>query len=283
MRALLLPNQQIPSQLLSPTSPSERIQELDLLRGFAILGMFYVHMTGLPWDWALEAQGQSELDSLLTQSSYVLFSTKAFSLFSILFGFGFALQMQRAELRNRPFLPVYLRRMLGLFIIGNAIWLLGIPNDVLILYAIFAILLMPLRNSGSGTIFLAGGLFASVYIVADMVISVPEYFGHLKWLWNYRLMTSRMHKERGRLRYTVKALSRSFSRTGLNAGSHGGQIGGTFCGSSRSAASCCSACSWLARVGCTMSRAIVRSFVAPGGGDWAWGCYSRHSALCPCI
>jgi len=182
MRALILPNQRLPTSLLSPTPPSERIQELDLLRGFAILGMFYVHMTGLPWDWAVEAQGQSGLDKLLSQSRYLLFSTKAFSLFSILFGFGFALQMQRAEIRNSPFLPVYLRRMLGLFIIGNVTWLLGIPNDVLILYAMFAILLVPLRNSKSGTIFLAGGLFASVYIVTDTVTSVPEYFGHLKWV-----------------------------------------------------------------------------------------------------
>jgi uncharacterized protein len=182
MRVLILPNQQLPTSLLSPTAPTERIQELDLLRGFAILGMFYVHMTGLPWNWMLEAQRQSGLDILLIRSADFLFSTKAFSLFSLLFGFGFALQMQRAEIRNSPFLPVYLRRMLGLFIIGNAIWLLGIPNDVLILYALFAVLLIPLRNSSSGTILLAGGLFASVYVVADTLTSVPEYFGHLKWV-----------------------------------------------------------------------------------------------------
>ncbi len=71
------------TSLMSPTTPSERIQELDLLRGFAILGMFYVHMTGFPWNWALEAQGQSGLDILLGQSRYFLFSTKAFSLFSM--------------------------------------------------------------------------------------------------------------------------------------------------------------------------------------------------------
>jgi len=170
------------TSLMSPTTPSERIQELDLLRGFAILGMFYVHMTGFPWNWALEAQGQSGLDILLGQSRYFLFSTKAFSLFSMLFGFGFALQMQRAELRNSPFLPVYLRRMLGLFIIGNAIFLLGIPNDVLIIYAMFAVLLIPLRNASSGIILLVGGLFVAVYIVADTVTSVPEFFGHLKWV-----------------------------------------------------------------------------------------------------
>jgi uncharacterized protein len=144
--------------------------------------MFYVHMTGLPWNWALEAQGQSGLDILLIRSNYFLFSTKAFSLFSLLFGFGFALQMQRAEVRNNPFLPVYLRRTLGLFIIGNTIWLLGITNDVLILYALFALLLIPLRNRSSGAVLLVAGVLASVYIVADTLTSVPEYFGHLEWV-----------------------------------------------------------------------------------------------------
>ena len=182
MQTLILPNQQLPTSSISPTAPSERIQELDLLRGFAILGMFYVHMTGFPWNWALEAQGQSGLDILLGHSRYVLFLTKAFSLFALLFGFGFALQMQRSERRNSPFLPIYLRRILGLFIIGNAIWLLGIPNDVLILYAMFAVLLIPLRKSSNGTVLLAAGLFASVYIVVDTLVSVPEYFGHLKWV-----------------------------------------------------------------------------------------------------
>ena len=170
------------TSLMSPTTPSERIQELDLLRGFAILGMFYVHMTGFPWNWMLEAEGQSALDVLLGHSRYVLFRSKAFSLFALLFGFGFALQMQRAELRNSPFLPVYLRRILGLFIIGNVIWLLGIPNDVLILYAMFAVLLIPLRNSSNGAVFLAAGLCVSVYMVTDTLVSVPEYFGHLKWV-----------------------------------------------------------------------------------------------------
>ncbi len=177
-----MPNQQLPTSLISPTAPSERIQELDLLRGFAILGMFYVHMTGFPWNWALEAQGQSGLDIILGHSRYILFRGKAFSLFALLFGFGFALQMQRSELRNRPFLPIYLRRILGLFIIGNAIWLLGINNDALILYAMFAVLLIPLRNSSNGTVLLVGGLFASAYIVFDTVASVPEYFGHLNWV-----------------------------------------------------------------------------------------------------
>jgi uncharacterized protein len=168
------------STLLTPTVASERIQALDLLRGFAILGMFFVHMTGVSWNWALAEQGLSGLNLLLLYGGDFLFSTKAFSLFSLLFGFGFALQMQRAEARNSPFLPVYLRRMLGLFIIGNAIWLLGIPNDVLIIFAMFAVLLIPLRHRPSGVILLVAGFFAAVQLFADTLVSVPQYFGQLE-------------------------------------------------------------------------------------------------------
>ncbi len=166
--------------MLTPTSVTERIQALDLLRGFAILGMFFVHATNFPWNWALEEQGQSVLDLLLSYGGDFLFSTKAFSLFSLLFGFGFALQLQRAEARNSPFLPFYLRRVFGLFVIGNAIYLLGVQNDVLIIYAMFALLLVTLRQKRSSLVLLVAGVLVGVYVVADTLVSVPQYFGELK-------------------------------------------------------------------------------------------------------
>ena len=165
-------DQRQPVSLLTPTAAKERIQALDLLRGFAIFGMFFAHMT--------QEQDQSGLDLLLGRVGFFLFTTKAFSLFSFLFGFGFALQMQRAELRNSPFLPFYLRRVLGLLIIGNLIMLLGIANDALAIYALFSLVLIPLRKCSSKVVLLVAGFFVSVYIIADTLTSVPEYFGGLQ-------------------------------------------------------------------------------------------------------
>jgi hypothetical protein len=46
-----------------------------------------------------------------------------FTLFSFLFGWGFALQMSRAEARGARFLPFYSRRLFVLLLIGLANWI----------------------------------------------------------------------------------------------------------------------------------------------------------------
>ena len=166
--------------ILAPTSSEERIEALDLLRGFAIVGMFTVHMTNLFWGDLLEEQGPTTLDEIIRIGGEYLFSTKAFSLFSFLFGFGFALQLQRARYKNAPFVPLYLRRTLGLFIIGNLAMLLGINNDVLVLYAMFALVLYLVRNFSNRSILLLAVLLVLNYIVIDTLTSVPEYFGDSK-------------------------------------------------------------------------------------------------------
>jgi uncharacterized protein len=166
--------------ILAPTSPEERIEALDLLRGFAIVGMFAVHMTNLFWGDLLEEQGPTTLDEIIRVGGEFLFSTKAFSLFGFLFGFGFALQLQRARYKRAPFVPLYLRRTLGLFIIGNLTMLLGINNDVLVLYAMFALVLFLVRNFSNRSILLLAVLLVINYIVIDTLTSVPEYFGDSK-------------------------------------------------------------------------------------------------------
>ena len=44
---------------------------------------------------------------------------KFYRLFALLFGVGFALQMQRLEARGAPFVTLYLRRLGVLFVIGS--------------------------------------------------------------------------------------------------------------------------------------------------------------------
>ena len=47
-----------------------------------------------------------------------LLEAKSYSLLSLLFGWGVAVQMARAEARGARFLPLYLRRLLFLLILG---------------------------------------------------------------------------------------------------------------------------------------------------------------------
>ena len=114
-----------------PVAPASRMVEVDIVRGFALFGVLLVNMYGfgadsIAWD--------SPIDRLAFAFTRVFFESKSWTLFSILFGFGFALQLQGAEKRGTRILPMYLRRLTVLFGIGAAHALL-FDGDILMLYA----------------------------------------------------------------------------------------------------------------------------------------------------
>ena len=99
-----------------PVSPQERVALLDVLRGFAILGIMFVnndvagYYTGLLFPSGLEQFGHKLIS--------VLGSGKLWTLFAILYGVGFAIQLERADARGTNIIPAYLRRQFFLALIG---------------------------------------------------------------------------------------------------------------------------------------------------------------------
>jgi len=73
------------------------------------------------------------------------FEWKSWTLFAMLFGFGFATQLQRADARGFPILRVTLRRLAVLFVIGAAHALL-FDGDILMLYAELGLGLLMVRR-----------------------------------------------------------------------------------------------------------------------------------------
>src|SRR5262245_58474545 len=96
-----------------PTAPGQRIEILDLLRGFALLGMFIVHFH----DHSTEPGG---IDDVVRTLIWRLIEGKAHGTFAVLFGAGFAIQLRRAEERGASFASLYLRRLLVLALFGFA-------------------------------------------------------------------------------------------------------------------------------------------------------------------
>jgi uncharacterized protein len=72
--------------------------------------------------------------------------SKFWTLFSLLFGMGFAVMIERARRAGRPFVPAYLRRSLALLGIGAVHALLVWSGDILVTYAIAALLLLAVRG-----------------------------------------------------------------------------------------------------------------------------------------
>jgi len=86
-----------------------------------------------------------------------LVNGKSITLFSLLFGLGFALQLERAEARGADGLPRYVRRLLVLagmgLVHGYFIWW----GDILLTYAVVGLLMVPVRRL-SDRVLLTSGL-----------------------------------------------------------------------------------------------------------------------------
>ena len=126
---------------------SARIATLDVLRGFALMGILIMNMPGFSYSGWHEADGSrywpSHIDQLAEQVRDALFSGKFNSLFSVLFGLGFTIQFARMQQRDPLHADrLYLRRLLVLFAIGVLHACVFWFGDVLHVYALLGLLLL---------------------------------------------------------------------------------------------------------------------------------------------
>ncbi|WP_421569925.1 DUF418 domain-containing protein [Stenotrophomonas sp. PD6] len=136
---------------LQPVAVSDRIDVIDILRGVALLGILLMNMEALsgPLDLAftgIDPHWQG-LDYWADALVYVLVQGKFFTLFSLLFGAGFAIMAQRAEAARRDFTSFYLRRSAGLLLIGLCHALLVWSGDILVIYALVSLPLLACREA----------------------------------------------------------------------------------------------------------------------------------------
>lgn len=140
-----------PATLLAPTTSARRIASLDVLRVVALLGIFLMNIEAMN---STLVRGSSGIDPQLSGPDlwldalvYVLVQGKFHPLFSILFGMGFALMLDRADAAGGNGVAVYLRRTLVLLLIGLAHALLLWPGDILVSYALMALPLLLFRHT----------------------------------------------------------------------------------------------------------------------------------------
>ena len=128
----------------SPTN--DRLDALDVLRGFALIGICVANVEFFNRPVVESGQGFPAglhgLDWLVAFLVAYLVSGKFWTIFSLLFGMGFALMLERARMAGRPFVPIYGRRVGVLLAIGLLHHTLLWSGDILISYAIGALALM---------------------------------------------------------------------------------------------------------------------------------------------
>ena len=150
---------------LAPIAASARIGELDIIRGLALFGVLWVNMYGYT-DYIVSADrivhlwGEG-LDRHIGRVTEWLAYGKAQALFSMLFGFGFAMMSDRIEARGLDAGRLYRRRILILLALGVAHFLLLWAGDILHAYALMGLVLM-LTRRWPGIMLLGVGLILSL-------------------------------------------------------------------------------------------------------------------------
>jgi uncharacterized protein len=135
-----------------PISSKERIYTLDVIRGFALLGIFIMNMPWFNTSFYVDMTGTdlwtSWWDQWTETATEVLFSGKFNSMFSMLFAIGFTIQLERLEARDPEHArSIYLRRIFWLFVFALIHACVFWTGDVLHIYALMGLVLLALRRA----------------------------------------------------------------------------------------------------------------------------------------
>lgn len=151
---------------------SERVEVIDALRGFALLGVCWANLlvfSGIAF-WSDEQRLES-FGGIADQAAYLFerffIENKFMGLFSLLFGVSFWLFLRRVEERGVSPRALYYRRIAWLFVIGAVHGWLFWCFDILRFYALWA-LLLPLFIGMSPRILLALALSMALLVPAGI-------------------------------------------------------------------------------------------------------------------
>jgi uncharacterized protein len=139
------------SEQVAPVATSERIYTLDVIRGFALLGILIMNMPGFNTSFFAGVDGSHLFPQWWDRSAEtvrdVLFAGKFNSMFSMLFAIGFTIQLERLEAKNPQHAKaIYLRRIFWLFVLGLIHTCVFWTGDVLHIYALLGLVLLALRR-----------------------------------------------------------------------------------------------------------------------------------------
>jgi len=145
-------NVSVAGAVRQPLAVHQRIVMLDALRGFALLGILLANLHYFAGWVFLDADARAALAGAAVARVegflyLMLIEGKFYTLFSLLFGIGFALQLQRLQQRGPGAITTYLRRLLALLLIGLAHLCLIWDGDILALYALTGMLVLLLRDA----------------------------------------------------------------------------------------------------------------------------------------
>ncbi|MEM9554863.1 MAG: DUF418 domain-containing protein [Acidobacteriota bacterium] len=160
---------------VGPVAAGERIEVLDALRGFALLLIFTFNVfiySGSDFLGARAAELSTYgLDEIVRFLRRMLVENKGLSLFSLMFGLGFGIMARRAAVRGVAFVPLFLRRQAILLLLGLAHGILLWGGDILVVYAVLSLLIVPFHRASPRVI--------AIVAVLVYLLPIPLYAASL--------------------------------------------------------------------------------------------------------
>jgi uncharacterized protein len=162
---------------LGPVRASERIDVIDALRGFALAGVLFANLFAFSGFIMLSQEQQAALpggaaNGIVAMLANVFVNRKFITIFSLLFGLGFGIQLARARARGEDVVPTYARRLLVLLVIGLLHKFLLWGGDILTLYALLGFALLLVRDWPDRRLLLAGSIIALAALPVDALVKV---------------------------------------------------------------------------------------------------------------
>jgi uncharacterized protein len=153
-----------------PIEPPRRIPALDVVRGFAIVGLLFANMPfySAPTYHTGLMGSTNSLAGLVVVAIQFFFQGKLYALFSFLFGVGIAIQLARRD-AGRMSLGMIVRRLIVLALIGVLHVTLLWYGDVLVYYAVIGLLLLPLWRWPSKVLLAMAAFFVFFPVMFGLV------------------------------------------------------------------------------------------------------------------
>ena len=160
--------------MTGPTTERQRHVILDALRGLALMGIALANFPEFALWTFLSSEQQAAMptayiDEIVRFLQYLVVDGKFYSIFSILFGIGFSLIMERHGLR------LFVRRMLILVIIGFLHLMFIWSGDILLLYAVGGLLLTLMIGLSDKSLLLLALSLIMIPVGLDALIEFGDF------------------------------------------------------------------------------------------------------------
>ncbi len=172
-----------------PVKLSERADILDVLRGFALLGILVINIIGFSGYGLLTEEMKRQIttypiDKYISGLQTLLAEGKFYSIFSLLFGIGFSIILIRLKQKGLNTLRVFYLRLFCLLIFGILHIFFLWEGDILILYALLGFFLPLFTNISDRKLLLLSVILILSPILIDAIKLILD-FRTGGWLENF--------------------------------------------------------------------------------------------------